>query len=218
MKLWAKIVLGIVGTCALGGGGYLIAHYLRRRKEEKDMNEPIEVEFVPYRPEAKKDIVRDEDDRKHRETDVNKEKFAKCVASYVETPEEKENFELYLAGMESPEDDSDEEFDEDDDHPERGSDKPYDITAGEFCNTRTYYDKVSLNYFMKDDVVADDRDEIMENAEHILGNLQAFASWPDVPSVVYIRNEALEVDYEISMVDGSYRKDVLNLNEEGNNE
>lgn len=218
-----KIVVGILVAGAAGGGGYLLWRRSKRRKQEE--NEPLEVIRMPYQPVNKKDIVRDEDDKKTKTTDIRKEKFARQVSAYVQTEGEKENFEAYLSGMESPEEDDPEEDDpeeedEDDDIPEHtmqnpDSDGPYQITAGEFCNNRTYYDKVSLNYFGDDQVVSDDRDEIMENADKILGDIQGAFAGPYAPSVIYIRNEALEVDYEISFVDGSYRREVLQLNEEG---
>lgn len=223
-----KIVIGVLAAGATGACGYFGYRWHKRRKQAKDDNAPLEVEHIPYKTEwtkpeqEQKTVVRDEDDSTHKQTDIRKDKFARQVSAYVQTEGEKENFEAYLSSMESPEDDeadedSDGEYDEDEmDIPdvEDRTDGPYEITAGEFCNSRTYYDKVSVNYFGEDDIVADDRDEVMENASRILGDLQAAFSGPRAPSVVYIRNEALEVDYEVSFVDGSYRKEVLHLEKE----
>lgn len=228
-KTVIKIMLGLLAAGAAGMGGYFGYRWYKGRKQAKADNAPLEVEHISYKPEWSKpereqpSVVRDEDDRGYKSTDIRKEKFARQVSAYVQTEGEKENFEAYLSSMESPEDDeadedSDGEYDEDElDIPEIEElhhDRPYEITAGEFCNNRTYYDKVSVNYFAEDEVVADDRDEVMENASKILGDLQSAFRGPRAPSVVYIRNEELEVDYEVSFVDGSYRKEVLHLEKE----
>lgn len=216
-----KILLGILAAGAAGGGGYLLWQHHNKKKAEQRDNEPLEVEHISYQPKKSEKpsvVIRDDDDMAKGETDMPKEKFASRVSSYEQTNGEKENFEAYISSMESPEDDEpdeDEDYDESDlDIPGHNSDDgPYQITAGEFCNNRTYYDKVSLNYFAEDGVVADDRDEIMENAPRILGDLQEAFSNSRSSNVIYIRNEELEVDYEVSLVDGSYRKEVLNMNE-----
>ena len=48
-----------------------------------------------------------------------------------------------------------------------------------------------------------------------LGDLQDAFDKAGTANIIYIRNEALEADYEVGLVNGSYRKDVLGLNEEG---
>lgn len=222
------VIVFCTGALIAGVGGYFVYRW-RKNKMMKQDDEPIEVERITYdkfkdiyskKHDEIKPVVRDDDDEVTKQTDIRKEKFAKQVNMYMQTDGEKENFEAYLAGMESPdEDDSDDEDNEDEDDDDISDEKshrksPYEITAGEFCNNRTYYDKVSVNYFGEDRVVADDRDEIMENAYRVLGDLNLAFSAPRAPSVVYIRNEDLEVDYEVSYVDGSYRKEVLHLDKE----
>lgn len=227
MKLWAKIALGILGGGGFGVGGYFLWRWLKQRQDDIQANAALEVEYIfdkenfdmAVDEEIQREIVRDADDPKKKNTDVSKEKLSRAIETYVPSEEERKNFEEYMAEMESPEDDDEEDYyddDEEEDIPaERGHNGPYRITAGEFCNTRTYYDKVSLNYFRKDDVVSDDHDRVFDNAERILGDLQAAFGGENAPDILYIRNEALEVDYEISMVDGSYRSEVLHLPEEG---
>lgn len=199
-----KIVVGVLGVGALGAGGYFAWRHFKGRKKP---NEPVEVTYIPFKPAEKEPVMRDPDDKKTGEMDIDKKKYAKAVKNYVGG----EDFETYLAGMESPEEDDDDDIDDIDDDIS-GSDRgPYLISAGEFCNNRTYYDKVSVNYFDEDDVVADDRDEVMDNADKVLGDLQRAFGRSDGSAVIYIRNEELEVDYEVSLVNGSYRKEVLHL-------
>lgn len=221
-----KIVVTIVVAGATGGGIYC---YFRWKKAKNEDEKPLEQVYIPYEPgkkdvkekisqlfdRDKDDILRDQDDPKHEKTDIDPEKFADAVHNYLKSDEERENMEAYMAGMESPEEDEDEEDMDDEDDPGvyRGN-GPYRISAGDFCNTRTYYDKVSLNYFQKDGVIGDERDKVFENAEHILGDVQGAFDSEDYPDNIYIRNEELEIDYEISLVRGSYRWEVLHLEEE----
>lgn len=220
-RIALKILLGMLTAGAVGGGGYFLWRQHKHKKDARTDDGPLEVEYILYHAdklEKPNVVVRDDGDVNKGETDIPKEKFAKRVSAYMQTEGEKENFEAYISSMESPEeDDPDDEYDEDDYDIRGRSNKgqPFQITAGEFCNSRTYYDKVSLNYFAGDEVVADDRDEVVEDASRILGDIQEAFDDPRSPSVVYIRNEELEVDYEISLVDGRYSKEVLHLDEEG---
>lgn len=217
MNKWIfKAIIGVVCLGAAGVGGYFAwKKYGKRFKKEE--NEPIEVTYVPFKPE-KEPIMRDPDDKKVSNMDISKSKFATGLHDYMQIPPDKmESFESYLASLESPEDDDEEEdddSDEDDIHNFKDRAGPYQITAGEFCNTRTYYDKASLNYFSKDKVVTDDHDQVMENDDLVLGDLQEAFNRAGSSSIIYIRNEELEIDYEVNYVEGSYRKEVLGLDEE----
>lgn len=219
-------IIFCAGSLILCVGGCLFYRW-RKNKKGNSSDEPLEVEYISYKKynDAAKEqinnveaVVRDYDDKVKKWNDIHKEKFAKQVNDYMKTDGEKINFEEYLAEMECPEEDDsdDSEDDEDDDiSDERGHHSgPYEITAGEFCNNRTYYDKVSVNYFGEDEVVADDRDEVMGNAFKVLGDIRTAFNAPRKPNVIYIRNEDLEVDYEVSYVDGSYQRDVLHIEKE----
>lgn len=215
-KVIVKVLIGLAGVAIAGAGGYFGWRKWKKKKAEKTDQRPIEVEYFPYKSEEtrkneiKEAVLRDEDDKKRDEMTVNKQKFAGEVRGYFAGDAAKDqNFEAYLAEMEGPEEEDDEDLEVDETDISSRSEGPYPITAGEFCNTRTYYDKASLNYFAEDNVVADDRDEILENADRILGDLQAAFRESRSPAIAYIRNEELEIDYEISYVDGSYRRDVL---------
>lgn len=162
-------------------------------------------------------VMRDDDDpRSGDEHDISREKMARGVRGYEQSEEEKRNFEEYMAAMESPEEDDDEDlYSEEDDEDEDGQEMGiYPITAASFCNARNYYDKVSVSYFDEDDVLCDEKDRVMEEDERLrLGNLQEFIDELGDPSICYIRNEELEIDYEVSIVKGSYRREVLHEGE-----
>lgn len=159
-------------------------------------------------------IVRDKDDPRAGDAiDIDKKKFAKGIREYTKDDEAaRRNFEEYMAAMESPEEDDEDDIDDEDEEeenrPVRGH-HYYPISAAQFCNSRNYYDKVSLSYYTDDNVVSDEKDKVMDNAEEVLGRLQELFDGDEYPTVCYIRNDELEIDYEISIIEGSYRHEVL---------
>lgn len=189
------IGVAIVACAGLGAGGYfLYRHFKKKEKEE----EPVVIASIEYDP------------KKFEKKDIPKEKVAKAVRNYEKKRQPDENFEAYLASMESPEeDDSDEEDDileppEEIDDKEEANKEPYQITSGEFYNSRKYYDKISLSYFAEDRILADERDKVIHATRRMVGDIWDMFDKEDHPDVIYIRNERIEVDYEISYVDGRF--------------
>lgn len=75
--------------------------------------------------------------------------------------------------------------------------KPYVISPDEFGENEEY-ERISLTYFA-DHVLADENDEIVEDAEHIIGkdSLLHFGEYED--DSVFVRNDIRKCDYEILM-------------------
>lgn len=84
---------------------------------------------------------------------------------------------------------------------------PYVITPEDFGEEEEY-DTVSYTYYA-DGVLVDDYDEIVENADEVVGkdSLTRFGEYED--DTVYVRNDALKLDYEI-MRDVRKYEDVVN--------
>ena len=68
------------------------------------------------------------------------------------------------------------------------------------------YEKISLSYYA-DGILADDDDEVMENADEIVGldSLTHFGEYED--DSVFVRNDVMKCDYEILLDHRNY-KDV----------
>lgn len=81
------------------------------------------------------------------------------------------------------------------------------ITMLEYDNDHPEYDKQELKYFEFDDVLCDEHDSPINNAEEVVGceALFSFGS-PDLedPDIVYVRNNKTSVDYSIVRYEGSY--------------
>lgn len=73
-------------------------------------------------------------------------------------------------------------------------DKPYIIAPEEFGEND--YETISLTYYA-DRVLADEMDEVIDNVDDIVGSesLEHFGEYED--DSVFVRNDRLEVDYEI---------------------
>lgn len=83
------------------------------------------------------------------------------------------------------------------------SNAPYVITQSEFFQTEELYDKVTIEYWLEDDVFSDANDEVLHELGFDGGSLDVGAS------TVFIRNDAKRMDYEIVINQGSYYRDVL---------
>lgn len=74
------------------------------------------------------------------------------------------------------------------------------------------YDGVTFTYYEEDDVLCNERDEVVstEDRERILGeaNLTKFGHGSGDASVVYIRNDQLEMDIEVIQSPNSYAEEV----------
>ena len=78
---------------------------------------------------------------------------------------------------------------------------PYVISPDDFGETG--YETVSLTYY-SDNVLADDYDEVVEDAELIIGNyaLDRFGEYEE--DIVHVRNDVNQTDYEICRVNEKF--------------
>jgi hypothetical protein len=77
-------------------------------------------------------------------------------------------------------------------------DAPYVISPLKFAEQDDDYDVISLTYHA-DGVLVDDKGELIENSEFIVGTEfpEHFGEYTEDPDTVYVRNERLMTDYEI---------------------
>jgi hypothetical protein len=118
-----------------------------------------------------------------------------------------------------PEDDDEDDDDEEagyppDDEPERLGPGPYVISRAEFFDTETRgsdYRKLTITWYEGDKVLADDGGIPVPDFGSVIGPdfMQRFGDNSDDPTVVYIRNNKLEVDYEVVKDDRNYTEAVL---------
>lgn len=95
----------------------------------------------------------------------------------------------------------------------RTEEAAYVISKDEYFQGEKNYVQVSMSYFQSDEVLVDEREQPVDDVDDTVGlnNLQRFGQGSKDPNVVYVRNDALELDFEILKSEGSYSKDVLGL-------
>jgi hypothetical protein len=94
---------------------------------------------------------------------------------------------------------------------------PYVIHQDEFSNREREYDQVTYTYYAADGVLTDEDEDKIEHPDVIVGleNLQKFGHGTDDFHVLYVRNERLELDFEVCLVPQSYEEVVRGLSSDG---
>lgn len=76
-------------------------------------------------------------------------------------------------------------------------------------------DFVSLVYYAGDDSLADDREQLIPNASEVVGNValeRLVQGGPGVTDgIIYVRNVKTHINYEVSLIGGSYSETVLGI-------
>jgi hypothetical protein len=98
----------------------------------------------------------------------------------------------------------------------RTKDVPYVITHDEYFGAEKEYDTIQLTYFEKDDTLVGENDKPIDDLTTINeDNLARFGHGSKDKKIVYVRNDKLQTDYEITLSDQSYLE-ALGLGPERN--
>lgn len=85
--------------------------------------------------------------------------------------------------------------------------EPYVIHLDEYGEEG--YSTACYTFYEDDEILADERDEIIDDVPRIVGNcLNFFGHGSDNKDIVMVRNDALEMDMEICKAKGSYAADT----------
>lgn len=85
---------------------------------------------------------------------------------------------------------------------------PYVIHQEEFVADEMEYRQETLTYYAGDDIMADADDKPVYNYTGLMGDLK-FGHGSGDPNVVYIRNDALHMEWEILQHTGKFEQEVL---------
>lgn len=101
---------------------------------------------------------------------------------------------------------------------DRDPSQPYIITKEEFLNNDPDHEQLKFTYWSGDGVLVDDREEMnpVDN-ERVAGedNLLRFGYGSGDEHVLYVRNEALELDLHITRSTGKYTVEVMAFDDDG---
>jgi len=104
-----------------------------------------------------------------------------------------------------------EDFDYEKELENRDPEVPYVITEDEYNQNEFEYDQVEYVFYLQDRVLANERDQVIEQEIVDDANLKRFGYGSNDPNVVYIRNVKLSLDITILRSTGSYAKEVLDV-------
>jgi hypothetical protein len=90
----------------------------------------------------------------------------------------------------------------------RTSDTPYILNVDEYMADERDYRQSTLTYYRGDNILCDELDTPIYDIDKIVGKLE-FGKGSRDPTIVYIRNEQLEAEYEVSLDFGYYQVEVL---------
>lgn len=95
----------------------------------------------------------------------------------------------------------------------RANGRPYVISAEEFAENDGNYAEATLTYYEGDTVLADEQERDVPDINETVGteNLSCFGILSNDPNVVYVRNDKLNLLFEIVWSGGKYRELVLGL-------
>lgn len=227
MKLWEGILIYAMGAAT---GAFLMHRYMDNKYEERfgnDLKEMREFYTSDKFNKSKKEVEVDKDvkvedndetvfvDKEGTEYKPVREKvyYDKIAKAY--TDEEK----FVEKEKDVAEDAEDEEFDEelfDEVEEEDGIvmghrevlREPHIIDFDEFSKP-SCLDKVTFTYYSKDDTMADDNEDIVDDEKYLLGDFgRCFGQESGDPHVVYIRNEKVGCDYEVIWTNDSYAESI----------
>ena len=98
------------------------------------------------------------------------------------------------------------------DRSQRSSDHPFILSVDEFEGNDLDYNQNTLTYFEGDDTLVDEREQPITPHNGIVGegNLK-FGQGSNDANIVYIRNDRMEVDFEVVRSPGTYTEEVLGI-------
>lgn len=93
----------------------------------------------------------------------------------------------------------------------RNPDVPYLISQEEFMANDPGYEQATLTYYEKGGVLTDQRDDVIDNPKDVLvpDFATRFGYESSDDNTVHVRNEKLQMDFEVCRSERSYEEDVL---------
>lgn len=191
-------------------GGTLLSRYVYKRKLRAQMEILLEEELhsikYAYGALYGKNLFENEE--------VARETFIKIAEQekkelWLKEQEEREELSKIVEEHEYSRKEEKEEM-RPEDEVIRTPNRPYIITFDMF-QEEEHYEKVSLEYFEGDDTLIDERKRPIPRPRDIVGPtaLFNFGFLSKDPSVVYVRDETKDIDFEISRNSGKYSEIIL---------
>lgn len=222
-----KTVIAGIAIFAAGGAAGVFA--TKRYFEEKaNMRADEEIEEMKefYRKNLGKEALVGEINNIINEGEKEKDEMApikiayeKIAGNYNRNEELKANMDISALKYKDPEEDEEDE-DQGTEFPDEYSpvrtrypgnqEEPKVISIEEYQDGNPHFDKCTLVYYELDNTLADEAEDIIPDVNSVIGDgLLSFGELSEDADTVYIRNEALGIDYEVLRMEKSYLESVL---------
>ena len=196
------VVIFLLGAAA----GSYITYQKMVEDEEERINAEVETALGRLRcNEVKKEAVKvsemKEEEREHvKAENLAYAKVAKQYREFEEDAEEMNDADLnkHLAEREHPTDNEKEK-----------NPVIYEITKEEYDESD--FVGLTYTYFNEDDILLDEGDDVVDKPEELVGDM--LSHFDDRQEVMYVRNNALGIDFEIIRRFSSYAEDILGVTE-----
>lgn len=108
------------------------------------------------------------------------------------------------------------EFDYEKEASLRTETEPYIITEDEYLQSETGYEQSALTYYEGDGVLADDEDIPVPDSDALIGDdhLARFGHGSRSENVVFVRNDRIEMEFEVERSFGSFTEEVAGFNDD----
>jgi|SRR5690348_1418489 len=95
----------------------------------------------------------------------------------------------------------------------RTEEAPYILEKEEYLNNESEYTQSTLTWYEGDRILTDSRDDVITEVDDTVGegNLSNFGYGSGDPKVLYVRNDVLEIEFEILHHEGTYKQHVAGL-------
>lgn len=192
------VVIFLLGAAA----GSYITYQKMVEDEEERINAEVETALGRHRRNEIKvvktsEMTEEEQDHVKAEN-LSYTEIAKQYKAFEEDAEEMNDKDLnkHLAEREHPAEDTE--------------------TAVIYEITRDEYDEsdfvgLTYTYFNEDDILLDEGDDVVDKPEELVGDMLSY--FDDRQEVMYVRNKALGIDFEIIRRFSSYAEDILGVTE-----
>jgi uncharacterized protein YneF (UPF0154 family) len=212
-------------TCTIGAA---VGYFFAKKKLEKQFDERLKAEVEETRAFYKKVYKEDEFQTPEKAAEALIPAAARAIRNYQGVPARNIDVDGQLIGDKYLTDlrqklvevdsnvftqgGSTETIDETDIR-NRTEEAPYPLSKDEFFNNESNYIQSTLTYYAGDAVLMDAREDVIEDVDNTIGvdNLSKFGYGSGDPNVVYVRNDALDLEFEILRHGGKYSKDVAGL-------
>lgn len=85
--------------------------------------------------------------------------------------------------------------------------EPYVISYDEFAEEHNEYSKITLYYYVDDDTICGEDEEIIAEYDEFIG--WDALNYLEVNTTVWVRNDRIAADYEVTRVNGSYQELIM---------